>query len=290
MHFFLANFRATVWLKGADGQETGRAPVSVTFIEAASVVLREGLEAILVLAALAAYLTRAGRQERLRALWLGAAAALVASVIAAWVFEQFYNGAHNDIFEGLIIFIAAALLFYVSGWLFLKQDPRAWQDYLKSQTERALAGGAGFTVAALAFFAVVREGGETILFLHVLAKTGGGWSASLVAAIAAAFAALAVLFFIIVKTTRRLPLRMVFLVTSLFLFAMGLKFIGEGMQEFQEQALISYNVVPGSRWLAAFGFNPTWEALGAQALVLVIALIGIALAAQPQKLRGSRHS
>jgi high-affinity iron transporter len=263
--------------------------VNVTFIEAASILLREGLEAILVLAALAAYLTRADAEDRLKALWLGAAAALLASIAAAWVFEQFYNGAHNDILEGVIIFVAATLLFYVSGWLFLKQDPKTWQDYLKRQTDKALTGSSGYVVAALAFFAVVREGGETILFLHVLAKTAGGWTASLVGGIVAAFAALAVLFWIIVRTTRRLPLRAVFLVTSIFLFAMGLKFVGEGLQEFQEQALISYNVAPGADWLTALGLNPTWEALGTQISVLLIALLGIAFAGDGQKLRGVRR-
>jgi high-affinity iron transporter len=107
-------------------------------------------------------------------LWLGATAALVFSVGAAWVFENFYNDAHDDIFEGVVILVTAMLLFYVSGWLFLRQDSRVWKDYLKKQTDRALSTNSAWLVAAIAFFAVVREGGETILFLHVLAKTNGG--------------------------------------------------------------------------------------------------------------------
>jgi high-affinity iron transporter len=264
--------------------------MNATFVEAAAILLREGLEAILVLAALAAYLGRAGAEDRLRALWLGAAAALVASIAAAWVFERFYNGVHNDIFEGVIIFLAAALLFYVSGWLFLKQDPKAWQAYLEAQTDKALAARSHYVIAALAFFAVLREGGETVLFLHVLAKTNGGWTAPLVSGIVAAFAVLAVLFWIIVNTTRRLPLRAVFLVTSLFLFLVGLKFIGEGLQEFQEQALIPYDMAPGASWLTALGLNPTWEALGAQTAVVLIAILGIVAAADAHSGRGSGRS
>lgn len=257
--------------------------MNATFVEAAAILLREGLEAILVLAALAAYLARADAQDRLRALWLGAAAALVASIAAAWVFERFYNGVHNDVFEGVIILLAAALLFYVSGWLFLKQDPKAWQAYLQTQTDKALAARSHYVIAALAFFAVLREGGETALFLHVLAKTNGGWGAPLVAGIVTAFAALAVLFWVIVTTTRRLPLRPVFVITSLFLFLMGLKFVGEALQEFQEQALIPYDMAPGAGWLSAIGLNPTWEALGAQTAVLLIAVIGIVVAADAQQ-------
>jgi high-affinity iron transporter len=264
--------------------------MNATFVEAAAILLREGLEAILVLAALAAYLSRAGAEDRLRALWLGAAAALLASIAAAWVFERFYNGVHNDIFEGVIIFLAAALLFYVSGWLFLKQDPKAWQAYLEAQTDKALAARSQYVIAAFAFFAVLREGGETVLFLHVLAKTNGGWTTPLMSGIVAAFAVLAVLFWIIVNTTRRLPLRAVFLVTSAFLFLMGLKFIGEGLQEFQEQALIPYDMAPGAGWLTALGLNPTWEALGAQTVVVLIAILGIVAAANGHPGRRSSRS
>ena len=259
--------------------------MNATFVEAAAILLREGLEAILVLAALAAYLSREGAEDRLRALWLGAAAALLASIGAAWIFEQFYNGVHNDIFEGVVIFLAAALLFYVSGWLFLKQDPKAWQEYLKKQTDKALLSKSWYVVATLAFLAVLREGGETVLFLHVLAKTNGGWTTPLVSGIVTAFVVLAVLFWVIVKTTRRLPLRTVFLVTSLFLFLMGLKFVGEGLQEFQEQALIPYDMAPGAGWLTALGLNPTWEALGAQIAVVLIALLSLYLAANVQRRR-----
>src|SRR5215831_3255591 len=137
--------------------------MNATFIEAVAILLREGLEAILVLAALAAYLSRVGAEDRLNALWGGAAAALIASIAAAWVFEHFYNGAHSDMFEGVIIFLAAGLLFYVSGWLFLKQDPKAWQAYLRIQTDKAAVARSQCVVAMLAFPAVARGWGDRSL-------------------------------------------------------------------------------------------------------------------------------
>ena len=116
------------------------------------------------------------------------------------------------------------------------------------------------------------------------------WTASLLSGIAAAFVILAILFFVIVNSTRRLPLRAVFVVTSLFLFVMGLKFVGEGLQEFQEQALIPYDMAPGASWLTALGLNPTWEALGAQIAVVLIAILGIVAAAHPHPGRRSGRS
>ena len=99
----------------------------------ATILLREGFEALLVLAALAAYIHKAGARERLPALYGAAGLAIVASLIAAWLFEAFNNGVHSDVVEGVTILAAAALMLYVSGWLILRQDPRAWQHFLNTK-------------------------------------------------------------------------------------------------------------------------------------------------------------
>ncbi len=249
--------------------------MSTTFIEAFGLLAREGLEAILVLAALAAYLSRIGADDRVRALWAGAGFAVLVSVAGAWVFERYYGGGHNDIVEGVIVLAAAGVMFWVSGWLFLKQDPRAWQAYLKTHTDRAVGSGTVAAVALLAFLAVAREGAETILFVHALAQTAGGWTPALLAGLATASVALAVVFGIIRQSTRRLPLRAMFIVTSAFLFLMGLRFVGEGLQEFQEQALIPFDPMPGSAVLETLGLNPTWEAVAAQVGVMAAAALSM---------------
>jgi high-affinity iron transporter len=246
--------------------------MSNVFFEALLILLREGLEALLVIAALAAYLTKAGAQERLGALYAGAGAAVIASILAAWIFAVMNNGAHNDIVEGLVILAAAALMLYVSGWLLLRQDPRAWQAYLKERAGAALAKRTSIAVGSLAFLAVFREGAETVLFIHALASSSGGWSAALLGGLAAGFAGLVVLFIFINFIVRRLPMRPVFIATSAFLFVMALRFIGQAIQEFQEQLLIPYDPVHGASWLMSIGFNPTWEALTAQGAVIVLAL------------------
>src|ERR671931_206969 len=134
-----------------------------TFLQSATILLREGLEAMLVVAALAAYIDKAGMHRRLNALYVGSGAAVVASVFAAWLFELFNNGVHNDVLEGVTILGAAVLMLYVSGWLLLRQDPRSWQQFLKSKADEALSKQTGLAVASLAFLAVFREGAETVL-------------------------------------------------------------------------------------------------------------------------------
>ena len=246
--------------------------MSSAFIQAAVILLREGLEAMLVIAALAGYLTRAGAAHRVRALYAGALVAVAASFVAAWLFAVLNSGDHSDVLEGIIILLAAALMLYVSGWLMVKQDPRGWQEYLAHKADSALAQDTTWAVAALAFFAVFREGAETVLFINALAKTEGGWSAGLFAGLAAATVGLAVLFYFINLIARKLPLRPLFIVTSAFLFVMAIKFIGEAVQEFQEQAIITVTEVKGSAFLTAIGLNPSMEALSIQGLVILFAL------------------
>ncbi|MBS0532356.1 MAG: FTR1 family protein, partial [Proteobacteria bacterium] len=171
--------------------------MSSAFIQAAVILLREGLEAMLVIAALAGYLRKVGGGHRVAALYGGASLAIVASLIAAWLFAVFNSGDHSDIMEGIIIIIAASLMLYVSGWLMVKQDPRGWQDYLAHKADNALAQDTGWAVASLAFLAVFREGAETVLFINALATAEGGWSTGLFGGLIAATAGLVVLFYFI---------------------------------------------------------------------------------------------
>jgi high-affinity iron transporter len=119
---------------------------------------------------------------------------------------------------------------------------------------------------------VFREGAETVLFINALASAEGGWSVGLFAGLGAATIALAVLFYFINLITQKLPLRPLFIITSAFLFAMAIKFIGEAVQEFQEQSMLPFTELKSVAWLGAIGLNPSLEALSAQLLVILFAL------------------
>lgn len=256
-------------------------------LQSGAILLREGLEALLVVAALAAFLRRAGAADRLAMLYSGALAAVLASLAAAYIFETWFGGAHDDTVEGVVMLAAAALLFYASGWLFLRQDPRRWQADLNAAAGRAVAAGSALSFALLAFLAVFREGAETVLFLHALAKSSGGWSLALVAGLAGATALLAVLFAVMQIIAFRLPLRPLFLLTSLFLFVMGLRFVASAVQEFQEQAYVDVHPAVVPQWVVDYGLNNgSWEAIGVQVALIVAALAGIAIAAMGSRSPG----
>lgn len=242
-------------------------------LQAFAILFREGLEALLIIAALAAFLRRAGAEARIGLLYLGAGLAILASLGLAWVFATFYDGNHSDLVEAAVMLAAAGLLFYMSGWLFLRQDPKAWQVELNRMAERALGVGTVVSLVGVAFLAVLREGAETVLFLHALAKSANGFDASLVGGLVAATLALAATFVAMQWLALRLPLRLLFLVTSAFLFAIGLKLVGEAIFEMQEQTLLPMHSEGVPAFIELLGLNPSWEALGAQVAIVLAAFL-----------------
>ncbi len=230
------------------------------------------MEALLIIGALAAFLQRAGQARQKRALYFGAGLAILASFITAWVFDVFFNGAHNDTLEGVVMLGSALLMLYVSGWLMLRQDPRVWQADVQRAASRALDKGTMVSMGVVAFLAVYREGAETVLFLHALASTSGGWSASLVEGLMAATLLLLLCYFIVQLLAVRLPLRLFFVVTSAFLFVTALKMVGLAVQEFQEIGVVSITDLSLPDVIVALLPNVTLEAVGLQALFILGAI------------------
>src|SRR2546427_2994264 len=141
-------------------------------------LLREGFEAILIVAALMAFLAKAGALERRRHVAQGAWAAVAASVVTAVVVELLFEitPGQRETLEGGTMLLATAVLFYVSYWLLSKIEVAKWSAFVKGRMEDALSTGSGFALSSVAFLAVYREGFETILFYKALltSATGGG--------------------------------------------------------------------------------------------------------------------
>ena len=249
-------------------------------LQSGAILLREGLEAILIVTALAAALRRGGSYIALNALYIGSFMAVLASILAAVIFQIYFDGAHNDFLEAVVMVVASALMIYMSGWLFLRQDPRAWKKDIDHAAQKALDSGTQWSLGLIAFLAVFREGAETVLFLAALANSHGGWNPSLIAGLLAAFAALGAIYWAMQLLALRIPLRPLFMVTSAFLFVMGLRFIGGAIQELQEQTLVPVDVANVPEWMISLGLNPSWEAIGTQLLIAVVAGASIALAAR----------
>lgn len=249
------------------------------FVQAFLILLREGFEAMLVVGALIAYLRRLGAADRLNVVYGGVGIALVASAAAAWVMSEVIklSGQGQEAVEGVTMLIAAAVLVWVSHWLFAKREAAKWQGYVKAQIERAVSNGQAFSLGFAAFLAVFREGAETVLFYQALLAGAPGEEMAILGGFVAGAAALAVVYVLMRVMSVRLPLGVFFGGTAVLLYALAVIFAGNGILELQEARWIEPTPVAGVPTIPWLGVFPTVETLVAQALVLslLVPVIGV---------------
>jgi high-affinity iron transporter len=262
---------------------TGNA--SEAFFQSFLIILREGFEAILVIGAVVAFLLKTGHRERLRSIWLGIAAALVASAITAVVLRTVLLAipGSKDIIEGLTLLVAVGVLFSVSYWLISRVEAARWQQFIREKVNTALDQGGGRALAFVAFLAVYREGAETALFYQALFNEGSHVFVPITLGIVAGFAALAVIFSLFYKYGVRIPLRPFFSVTSVLLYYMAFVFLGTAVRELQEGNAIPISVIRGFPTVPALGIYPTWQSLIAQMVLLALFIFALAKTFWPKR-------
>jgi high-affinity iron transporter len=241
------------------------------FLQSLLIILREGLEAILVIGAVVAFLIKTGHRERLRSIWVGVGMALGASVVTAVILATVLKAlpATREVIEGATMLVAVAVLFSVSYWLISKVEAARWQAFIREKVDAALQHGGGKALAFVAFLAVYREGAETALFYQALFHEGSGVMLPLVAGILVGGMVLAVIFTLFYRYGVRIPLRPFFAVTSVLLYYMAFVFMGKGIRELQEGGVMGITVLPGWPHVDAMGIFPSVETLLGQ-LVLVV--------------------
>ena len=237
------------------------------------IMLREGLEAILIVGALMTFLVKMGASHRKRDINLGVGAALVASLATAFAIETVFHlsPANQEVLEGITMVVATVVLFYVSYWLLSKMEVVKWNHFVKSKVNDALTSGSSWALASAAFLAVYREGFETVLFYKALFLTGGAnGSMPILTGILIGAAVLVGVYIAISRFGVRLPLKPFFGVTSAFLYYMAFVFAGKGVAELQAGGLLPTTMLAWVPRLPALGVYPTLESLLAQALLLAL--------------------
>jgi high-affinity iron transporter len=248
------------------------------FFYSLGLLFREGMEAMLVIVALAAGARGAGRIGRSRDIYMGAGAAIVASIVLAWAIKNLISDDASDTLEGVFQIFAAATLFYVSSWLTSKGQSDRWLKFINHKLESAERSTIpGIALGLTAFLAVMREGAETIVFFQAL--TSGATEAAerhaVAAGIGVAILALAIAFVVIRRAADRIPIGIFFRATSVLLYAMAIIFVGQGIASLQEATRVSATFVDYVPTIPMLGVFPTIESLGAQALLLLLAAAAV---------------
>ena len=262
-----ALLKESAGLLGSDGLSW-----SLSYISGLLILLREGLEAILVLAAILAFLRNTGQQSAVRSVNAGWALALVAG-LATWALAAYVidvSGAQRELLEGCTALFASVMVLWLGVWMHDRRHAAAWQDYIKSSL---VSGGGRFGFAILAFFSVYRELFEVILFYETLwLQAGPAGHNAVLAGGATALVLLIGLAWVILRGSAKLPLALFFGINAALLCALSVVFAGHGVKALQEAGIF------GTRPVAFFefdwlGIHADAYSLGAQ--VVALAAIGV---------------
>lgn len=246
------------------------------FLQAAAIVLREGLEVLLVLAAVTAYLRARQFTRFLKPLYLGVGLALLATVPVVLVLNESRSLTANDGIQGLIMLAAALLMLFISGWFFTQRSGDGWNSLIRDRAKHAVASETGYVFLLISFFVVIRETAETALFIDALSIQAKGFHLEIALGILAGLGLLVVAAILLFKTNYRPPFKAAFLATSAVFFLTGLYFIGDGLEHFQLQNYVSSTPVgAGGNLLRTLGLNATWEAVAVQSSIVLAALTGL---------------
>lgn len=249
------------------------ASTSVNFVTSLLILLREGLEAILVIAAIVAVLIKSDRRDALRYIHAGWIGALVFGFVTWYVASHFItlSGMHRELTEGIAALVAAGMLFYVGFWLHNQSQAVKWQKFVREKITSSLSKGALWGLALMAFLAVYREVFESVLFYQsLLLNSNSTQQGAIFAGIFVAAGGLLLLAWLIMRYSVRLPLRAFFRVNMFLMFVLAVVFAGKGVAALQEGSIFPVNPVNFPR-IELLGIYPNLESLGLQLLLVLIA-------------------
>ena len=249
------------------------------FLQAFLILLREGIEAILVLVGIIAYLGRAGHEKELSTVYNWAIAGIIMSFVTAYLFVEVLDnttttGSGREILEGCTALFAVLVLLGTSAWMGGKSNAKAWKSYIDKQVKLTLSTGKSRALGAAVFLAVYREGAEVILFYQALFNNAVGDVDMIWAGFVTACVALALIFFLMQRGALRIPIGPFFKVTSAFMFILAVTFLGGGLKELQEADVISTSVIEAVPVpsIDLLGLYPTYETIVPQILLILAAV------------------
>ena len=250
------------------------------FVYALTIILREGFEALIIVAAVVAYLLKTGNEKRMNIVYSSLGVAVVLSFVMAWIMNLIFAGAagqKREVMEGAVMLIAVGLLFYVGFWLLSNAGAKKWSKYIQSHVSESISAGSAKALWWTVFLAVFREGAETVLFYQALifdAKDSAGYS-MIALGFVVGLIVLLVTYYVFKIFAIKIPIKPFFLVTSAIIFYMSIVFVGKGLMEFVEGKIFVPTKIDGFPTIEWLGIYPYYESLVPQAIMIAALIIGV---------------
>ncbi|AQU78509.1 MULTISPECIES: FTR1 family protein [Planococcus] len=249
-----------------------------SFWDSALILLREGLEALLIISALIAFLKKAGQQHMQHYVYIGAAAGIAVSILAAVLMSTLLQSgtidASREVMEGYIGLLAAAMMLGVGVWLHSKSTVTAWNQYIAKQMNQALSTQSVLAMTVLSFLTVFREGAETVVFYMGIAPKMSTFDFSLGIVLALLILVAAAFFF--AKASKKIPMHLFFGVATVFIYLLAFKIIGASIHTLQLTNVLPTHILADLPVINVIGFYPSVETLSGQ-LILVILIVATIL-------------
>ncbi|MDO8667711.1 MAG: iron transporter [bacterium] len=246
--------------------------VAALFIQSLAIITREGFEAIIILAAIIAYLLVTENKEKVKIIYQAAGLAILASLLTAWLIERVFKAgfASQEILEGATMLVAVAVLLYVWYWLINKIPAYKWQKFIHGKVKNAVTSGNQFILGSVAFLAVYREGFETVLFYKALFISAPAGGYPIFFGLISGALILAITFWLFKKFGVKIPIKQFFIATSAIMFYMAFTFLGNGLAELQEGQALSTNFLSWAPRIPFLGMYSTVETFVAQMILLIV--------------------
>jgi high-affinity iron transporter len=259
----------------------GIAAPSVVFGQAFIIALREGLEAVLLIAILFGFLESTKNGQYRRYILYGVGAATVATVISVFLVDELFSVLPfgREVLEAITALLAVVVLFYVSFWLIARLEQRRWLEFLRARIWTAVSAGSAASLVLIGFTAVYREGFESVLFFQALSSFGTGLGAWVAAGAAAGAVVLAVIATLIFRYGRKLPIKTFLTTAVVFVMATSVAFLGNAIAALQSADVIAFTRLESWPHLPIFlaqatGYSPTRETVFAQLALTAVYVAG----------------
>lgn len=244
-----------------------------TFWDAALILLREGVEALLIIMALLTVTRKTEQTKASKWIMSGSLLGIILSIALAFIFKAIFEnlGSTRELTEGIVGICSVILMVIVGAWLHSKSSLESWEKFINKNMDKAMSTGSLLTFGLVAFLSVFREGAETIIFYLGIVGKISTWYLILGILVAVFILILIAVFFN--QITKWIPIHRLFFIMSLFIFLLAFKILGVSVHTLQILNILPQHTINHLPFIDLIGLYPTYETVIPQLILIVIVMI-----------------